>query len=79
MIMVAEHDEALLRVGHRFGSRHPLTLCAAGVTSAIHSPDRPRTGFEACIGVVAMDDLNTEVAIAAVMSAAGRLAVLTQP
>ncbi len=117
VIMVAEPEEGLLRVGYRVGSRHPLTLGAAGiailasrperpgdpeavrqarrdgysltrgqlqrgavgVASAIHAPDRPRTGFEACIGVVAMDDLNTEVAIAAVMSAAGRLAALTQP
>ncbi|QFU16104.1 IclR family transcriptional regulator [Microvirga thermotolerans] len=116
VIMVAEPEEGLLRVGYRVGSRHPLTLGAAGiailagrpegpddpeavrqarrdgfsltrgqlqrgavgVASPIHLPDRPRTGFEACIGVVAMDDLDTETAIAAVRSAARKLASLMQ-
>jgi DNA-binding IclR family transcriptional regulator len=117
VIMVAEPEEGLLRVGYRVGSRHPLTLGAAGiailagrpgqadepdsvrrarqdgfsltrgqlqrgavgVASPLHAPDQLRTAFDASIGVVAMDDLDTDTAIAAVKAAAGKLAALMQP
>lgn len=117
VIMVAEPDEGLLRVGYRVGSRHPLTLGAAGiailagrpeqpgdpetvlqarrngfsltrgqlqrgavgVASPLHSGGQLRMGLDACIGVVAMDDLDTETAIASVKAAASRLAALMQP
>ncbi|PMR74656.1 IclR family transcriptional regulator [Billgrantia endophytica] len=113
VIMVAEPDEGLLRVGYRVGSRHPLTLGAAGiailaarppqeedsdavrqarkegysltrgqlqrgavgVASAIATP-RLRGGIEACVGVVAMDDLDTERATHEVVTHAQRLAEL---
>ena len=114
VIMVAEPEEGLLRVGYRVGSRHPLTRGAAGiailagrperpddpdavrqarrdgfsltrgqlqrgavgVASSIHSPARFDPGLEACVGVVAMDDLDTELAVAAVTTCANRLATL---
>jgi DNA-binding IclR family transcriptional regulator len=114
VIMVAEPEEGLLRVGYRVGSRHPLALGAAGIAilagrperpdepdavrqarrdgfsltrgqlhrgavgiaSSIHSPAQPHSGFEASVGVVAMEDLNTEVAIAAVTACARKLAML---
>ncbi|MFY0991681.1 IclR family transcriptional regulator [Halomonas sp. C05BenzN] len=113
VIMVAEPEEGLLRVGYRVGSRHPLTLGAAGiailaarppgpdddeavrraradgysltrgqlqrgavgVASAIASPQF-RPGVEACIGVVAMDDLDTDTAIREVMAHARHLTEL---
>ncbi|HEV7371769.1 IclR family transcriptional regulator [Arenibaculum sp.] len=116
VIMVAEPEEGLLRVGYRVGSRHPLDLGAAGiailagrperpddpdavrqarldgysltrgqlqrgavgVASPIHAPSRPQPGFEACVGVVAMDDLDTATAIAAVKARAGELAALVR-
>lgn len=113
VILVAEPDEGLLRVGYRVGSRHPLTLGAAGiailagrpprkddseavrqartdgfsltrgqlqrgavgVASAIATPQF-RAGVEACIGVVAMDDLDTERASHEVVTHARHLAEL---
>jgi len=116
VIMVAEPEEGLLRVGYRVGSRHPLTLGAAGiailagrpeqagepeavrqarrdgfsltrgqlqrgavgVASPLHSSGQLHRAFGACIGVVAMDDLDTETAIAAVKAAAQRLSALMQ-
>lgn len=117
VIMVAEPEEGLLRVGYRVGSRHPLTLGAAGiailagrpehandpeeirqarrdgfsltrgqlqrgavgVASPLHGPGQLRTAFDACIGVVAMDDLDTATAITAVKAAARNLAALMRP
>ncbi|WP_111415527.1 IclR family transcriptional regulator [Billgrantia lactosivorans] len=113
VLLVAEPDEGLLRVGYRVGSRHPLTLGAAGiailagraprdddseavrraradgysltrgqlqrgavgVASPVTTP-RLRPGVEACVGVVAMDDLDTERAIREVKAHARRLAEL---
>ena len=113
VIMEAQPEEGLLRVGYRVGSRHPLTRGAAGiailaarppqpeddeavrraraegfsltrgqlqrgavgVASAIASP-QGRSGVEACVGVVAMDDLDTDTAIREVMSHADQLAEL---
>lgn len=111
--MVAEPEEGVLRVGYRVGSRHPLTLGAAGiailagraeraddppavhqarrdgfsltrgqlqrgavgVASPIHSPTA-QLGLEACIGVVAMEDLESDNAIRAVTQCAQDLAGL---
>ncbi|SOD99629.1 IclR family transcriptional regulator [Caenispirillum bisanense] len=111
-IMVAEPEEALLRVGYRVGSRHPLNRGAAGIAILAGRPAQPddpeavvqarrdgysitrgqlqrgavgvasgvrtagRDGFEACIGVVALDDLDVTVAVPAVMQRAERLAGL---
>ncbi len=113
VILVAEPDEGLLRVGYRVGSRHPLTLGAAGIAILAGRPPQPndseavrqarvdgysltrgqlqrgavgvaspvttpqlRPGVEACVGVVAMDDLDTERAIREVKAHARRLADL---
>lgn len=113
VILVAEPDEGLLRVGYRVGSRHPLSLGAAGiailagrppcsddseavrqaradgysltrgqlqrgavgVASPVATPQF-RPGVEACVGVVAMDDLDTERAIREVKAHAHQLAEL---
>lgn len=116
VILVAEPDDGLLRVGYRIGSRHPLSLGAAGIAIlagrppeaddveavnrarregysltrgqlqrgavGIASPipaDPRRSGVEACVGVVAMDDLETGTAIAEVMASARELAELVAP
>ncbi|WP_445004840.1 IclR family transcriptional regulator [Halomonas mongoliensis] len=116
VILVAEPDDGLLRVGYRIGSRHPLSLGAAGfailagrpaeagepeaVTQArregfsltrgqlqrgavgVASPiptDPRRSGVEACVGVVAMDDLHSSTAIAEVKACARELAELVAP
>ncbi|KAA0010215.1 helix-turn-helix domain-containing protein [Billgrantia pellis] len=113
VILVAEPDEGLLRVGYRVGSRHPLSLGAAGIAILAGRPARDddsdevrqaradgysltrgqlqrgavgvaspvitpplRAGVEACVGVVAMDDLDTERAIHEVKAHAQRLAEL---
>jgi len=113
VILVAEPEEGMLRVGYRVGSRHPLTLGAAGiailagraprdddsevvrqarrdgysltrgqlqrgavgVASPVTTPQL-RPGIEACVGVVAMDDLDTERAIREVKAHALRLTEL---
>lgn len=113
VLLVAEPEEGLLRVGYRVGSRHPLTRGAAGiailagraprdddseevrraradgysltrgqlqrgavgVASPVATPQF-RPGVEACVGVVAMDDLDTERAIREVKAHALRLAEL---
>lgn len=113
VILVAEPEEGLLRVGYRVGSRHPLSLGAAGIAILAGREPRPEdgeavrqaridgysltrgqlqrgavgvasaipvprlgSGLEACVGVVAMDDLETERAAAAVMACARRLGEL---
>ncbi|WP_104205344.1 IclR family transcriptional regulator [Billgrantia saliphila] len=113
VILVAEPDEGLLRVGYRVGSRHPLTQGAAGIAILAGRPPREddseevrqaradgysltrgqlqrgavgvaspiatpplRAGVEACVGVVAMDDLDSERAIREVKAYAQRLAEL---
>ncbi|MCE8004749.1 IclR family transcriptional regulator [Billgrantia ethanolica] len=113
VILVAEPDEGLLRVGYRVGSRHPLSLGAAGIAILAGRPPRAddseavrqarsdgysltrgqlqlgavgvaspvatpqfRPGVEACVGVVAMDDLDTERAIREVKAHAHQLAEL---
>jgi DNA-binding IclR family transcriptional regulator len=113
VLLVAEPDEGLLRVGYRVGSRHPLTQGAAGIAIlAGRAPSRDdsdavrqaradgysltrgqlqrgavgvaspvatpqfRPGIEACLGVVAMDDLDTQRAIHEVKAYAQRLAEL---
>lgn len=106
-IIVAEPETPLLRLSYRVGSRHPLSLGAAGiailagraetageaeavgearrlgyaltrdhlqrgavgVASPLHGPDR-RLGFEACVGVVALDGLDVANAAAAVTACA---------
>lgn len=116
VILVAEPDDGLLRVGYRVGSRHPLSLGAAGIAILAGRPaetgeaeavtrarregysltrgqlqrgavgvaspipaDPRRSGVEACVGVVAMDDLESDTAIAEVMAAARALAALVAP
>lgn len=113
VILVAEPDEGLLRVGYRVGSRHPLSLGAAGIAILAGRPARAddseavrqaradgysltrgqlqrgavgvaspvatpqfRPGVEACVGMVAMDDLDTERAIREVKAHAHQLAEL---
>ncbi|MGM0983139.1 MAG: IclR family transcriptional regulator [Pseudomonadota bacterium] len=56
-------------------TRGQLQRGAVGVASAIASP-QVRPGVEACVGVVAMDDLDTDTAIREVMAHAGQLATL---
>ncbi|MBA2777934.1 IclR family transcriptional regulator [Billgrantia kenyensis] len=113
VILVAEPEEGMLRVGYRVGSRHPLTLGAAGIAILSARPARAddseavrqaradgysltrgqlqrgavgvaspvatpqfRPGIEACVGVVAMDDLDTQRAIREVQAHARQLAEL---
>ncbi|MBW6392538.1 IclR family transcriptional regulator [Billgrantia antri] len=113
VLLVAEPEEGLLRVGYRVGSRHPLSQGAAGIAilagRAPHADDSEavrqaradgysltrgqlqrgavgvaspvatpqfRPGIEACVGVVAMDDLDTERAIGEVKAYAHELAEL---
>lgn len=113
VILVAEPEEGLLRVGYRVGSRHPLTQGAAGIAilagRAPHNDDsdavrqaraegysltrgqlqrgavgvaspvataQHHPGVEACVGVVAMDDLDIERATSEVKAYAERLAEL---
>lgn len=113
VIMEAEPEEGLLRVGYRVGSRHPLTRGAAGIAILSARPPQPdddeavrqaradgfsltrgqlqrgavgvasaiassqvRPGVEACVGVVAMEDLDTETASREVKAYARRLAEL---
>ncbi len=116
VLMVAEPNEGLLRVGYRVGSRHPLSLGAAGIAILAGRPPRPedseavreaRTlgynltrgqlqrgavgvaspiaspslnhGVEACVGVVAMEDLDSGTAIREVKTTARELAGLVTP
>lgn len=111
VILVAEPDAGLLRVGYRVGSRHPLSCGAAGIAILAgrlpqpHESEAVRTAralgyslthgqlqrgavgvaspiaaphlqssVEACVGVVAMEDLETDQATASVMACARRLA-----
>lgn len=111
-IMVAEPEGGLLRLAYRVGSRHPLTLGAAGIAILAGRPERPGEpaavreargvgfsvtrgqlqagavgvaspvhgarprpiGFEASLGVIALDDLDIAHATAAVVACARRLA-----
>lgn len=111
-IMVGEPQDSVLRVAYRVGSRHPLTLGAAGIAILAGRPEKPgepemvrearRTGFsvtrgqlqrgaigiacpvrtvgqdspgfEASIGVVALDDLDVTRTTELVASYAHRLA-----
>lgn len=111
-IMVAEPQDSVLRVAYRVGSRHPLTLGAAGVAILAGRPEKTgepeevrearRTGFsvtrgqlqrgaigiacpvrtagqaspgfEASVGVVALDDLDITRTTELVTSCARRLA-----
>jgi len=110
-ILVAEPEGGLLRLAYRVGSRHPLTLGAAGiailagrpegsddaeavqearragysmtrnqlqrgavgVASPLHGTRAVPLGFEASIGVVALDDLDVERAAHAVVVCARRI------
>ncbi|TQE98837.1 MAG: helix-turn-helix domain-containing protein [Spiribacter salinus] len=111
VVHVVEPEVGLLRVGYRVGSRHPLSLGAAGIAILAgrepqpHDPDAVRQaradgysltrgqlqegavgvaspladarrtgGLEACVGLVAMNDLNTEAAIGAVKATARTIA-----
>ncbi|MDZ7853894.1 MAG: helix-turn-helix domain-containing protein [Halomonas sp.] len=113
VILVAEPEGGLLRVGYRVGSRHPLSLGAAGIAILAGRPPHPadsdavrearglgysltrgqlqrgavgvaspivgadlHRGVEACVGVVAMEDLETREAAQAVMTCARQLAEL---
>lgn len=58
-------------------TRGQLQRGAVGVASPIAAA-RPRAGVEACVGVVAMDDLNTERAIREVMASSRQLAELME-
>ena len=117
-IMVAEPEEGVLRIAYRVGSRHPLTLGAAGIAILAGRPARPgepdavrearsngfsvtrsqlqrgaigvaspvhsavqggsqtSLGFEASLGVVALDGLDVARATAAVVACARQLAAL---
>ena len=111
VVHVAEPEVGLLRVGYRVGSRHPLSLGAAGLAILAgrepqpHEPDAVRqarangycltrgqlqegalgiasplkdpqrkSDLEAAVGVVAMNDLDTEVAIDTVKGVARTIA-----
>ncbi|MGM0987259.1 MAG: IclR family transcriptional regulator [Pseudomonadota bacterium] len=113
VILVAEPDEGLLRVGYRVGSRHPLSLGAAGIAILAGRAPQPadsdavrearalgysltrgqlqrgavgvasplataslQSNVEACVGVVAMEDLDTDKAPGEVMACARQLAEL---
>ena len=111
-IMVAEPEGGVLRMAYRVGSRHPLTLGAAGIAILAGRPERPGEpgtvrearskgfsvtrsqlqrgaigvaspvhrvsqaplGFEASLGVVALDGLDIAHATAAVVACARELA-----
>lgn len=109
-IMVAESDAPLLRLSYRVGSRHPLSLGAAGIAilsgrpESAADPEEVREarrlgysltrdqlqrgavgvaspvhgegldlGFEACVGVVALDGLDVAGATEAVVACARRI------
>lgn len=113
VIMVADPEESLMRVGYRIGSRHPLHQGAAGIAilsgrkahpedseaviqgrelgySLTHgqlqpgaigvaSPiSRPHNQhfFEACVGVVALNSLDLDIATQAVPEAAAIISQL---
>ncbi len=111
-IIVAEPEEGVLRVAYRVGSRHPLTMGAAGiailagrperlgepsavreardkgfsvtrgqlqrgaigVASPVRSARQAPLGFEASLGVVALEGLDIDLATAAVVACARELA-----
>ena len=111
-IMVAEPEGGVLRIAYRVGSRHLLTLGAAGIAILAGRPERPREpdavrearrngfsvtcshlqrgaigvaspvqgvnqaslGFEASLGVVALEGLDVAHATAAVVACARELA-----
>ena len=115
-IMVAEPEGGILHLAYRVGSRHPLTLGAAGIAILSGRPERPdepqavrearscgfsvtrgelqrgavgvaspvlgangsRPGFEASLGVVALD-LDVARAAAAVLTYARTLANMISP
>jgi hypothetical protein len=41
VVLVAEPEAGLIRVGYRVGSRHPLTVGAAGIAIRAPRPQRP--------------------------------------
>lgn len=53
-------------------TRGQLQKGAVGIASPVVVPSQP--GFEACVGVVALDDLDVEAAVPAVKAGAARLA-----
>jgi DNA-binding IclR family transcriptional regulator len=72
----APGDSDAVRQARRDGysiTRGQLQRGAVGVASPICSPGDRAGSPEASVGVVAMDDLNTEVAIPAVQACAGRI------
>ena len=104
-ILVCEPEMAMIRVGYRIGSRHPLDTGAAGIAILAGRPPKdtdpapviqarrdgysltrgqlqhgavgvacPIAGLDAAVGVVAMEDLQTDLAIDRVKSFAERLA-----
>jgi len=113
-IMVAEPEEGVLRMAYRVGSRHSLTLGAAGIAILAGRPERPgepdaarearsagfsvtrsqlqrgaigvasplhgvsqaSLGFEASLGVVALEGLDIAQATTAVVACARKLATL---
>ena len=114
VILVAEPENTVFRVGYKVGSRHPISQGAAGIallsardvsaadTSLVQQArldgysvtrgalqsgavglafpiaiaDHRKPSLEACIGVVAMDDLDIEKSLAIVKIAAQRIAEL---
>lgn len=117
-VMVAESDTPLLSLSYRVGSRHPLSLGAAGIAILAGRPSTPGEaeevkearrcgysvtrdqlqrgavgvaaplhggeadlGFEACVGVVALDGLDVPAATRAVVDCARHIvdALGTQP
>ncbi len=116
-IMVAEPEGGVLRMSYRVGSRHSLTLGAAGIAILAGRPERPgepdtvrearskgfsvtrsqlqrgaigvaspvhgmsqeSLGFEASLGVVALDGLDIAQATAAVVACARKLAASISP
>lgn len=113
-ILVAEPEDAFLRVGYRVGSRHPLAKGAAGIAILAARPEQTfddakvqearrigysvtrgelqkgavgvaspilrvpgqRPHFEACVGVVAMEDLDIERSARMVVGCSEALAKL---
>ncbi len=112
VILVAEPENTMFRVGYKVGSRHPISQGAAGIAilagraessadsqlvlqaradgycvtrGALQSgavglafpiaiADHSKPSLEACIGVVAMNDLDIEKSLAIVRTAAGKIA-----
>ena len=72
-LLTAEPRNAFINIQYRVGSRHPLTRGAVGVASPIHMPARGFAGIELATGVVALENLDLELACEAVKQAAAKL------